>query len=653
MPTWGLTAKQRNLEPWRLHPRLLAPCKVTTDPVHGDVYTTVLEQFIIDTAQFQRLRRVRQLGTSHLVYPGATQSRFSHSLGALRVAQDLLDGVVTQREGVHPVHDLLEQWAWNDDKWAERQIARVIVLTRLGTLLHDLCHLPYGHSLEDDLKLLPAHDKGIDRFTRIWKEIGKTVRERVKRELGEGGEDACRSLSTLFDPDGELLEELKPLIVSKGKAVKKQSQMTYPFVADLVGNTICADLLDYLRRDHLYTGLPISLGTRFTTAFFVTRSDSGPYAERMAISIIRDGHERTDVISELLKALRFRYELSERVLVHHSKLAADAMVGKMLELYVDAIWLKHARPLVINVAGHRELLQEPSLRPLKKAAEAHDKKQYRRIEKEAGEAIEGELLEHGDDGLLEGLAKLDPLTDDKDPIDAKLGELRHAAKQLASKLLERRLFKIGGRVGTQSAAAKELYRRYGKKPSRRRALQDEAQRFAGMDSRTPQLLIWLPDPRMRLKQAEVLVDDGQHVNSFVDYERSRSRRGSDIYDAHERLWATWVFFDSSVPAEQRDEALVYLAREFGVCWERMEERFGPRANDWVDRLALSRFTGLDPRDTELEEVLQKLQEKEPLAARGSDELTFADRCATVSALHEAQVLKSRRGGSGSAPPAHQ
>jgi hypothetical protein len=53
MPAWGLTNEQRTLEdgmgPWGLHPLLFLPAKVTTDPVHGDIYTTWLEQTIIDS----------------------------------------------------------------------------------------------------------------------------------------------------------------------------------------------------------------------------------------------------------------------------------------------------------------------------------------------------------------------------------------------------------------------------------------------------------------------------------------------------------------------------------------------------------------------------------------------------------------------------
>ena len=108
------------------------------------------------------------------------------------------------------------------------------------------------------------------------------------------------------------LAELRPLIISKDEHAKQLMSaggMRYAFAADLVGNTICADLLDYLLRDHLYTGLPAAIGHRFTSAFFIVPARRGPYSERVALNIMQDGYERTDVLSELLKALRYRYEL--------------------------------------------------------------------------------------------------------------------------------------------------------------------------------------------------------------------------------------------------------------------------------------------------------------------------------------------------------
>jgi hypothetical protein len=59
----------------------------------------------------------------------------------------------------------------------------------------------------------------------------------------------------------------------------------------------------------------------------------------MVLRVVRARRERKDTLTELLKFLRYRYELSERALSHHAKLAADAMVGKLLQLYADALWV--------------------------------------------------------------------------------------------------------------------------------------------------------------------------------------------------------------------------------------------------------------------------------------------------------------------------
>src|SRR4051794_34246915 len=101
----------RESQPWGLKPNLLDTTKVITDPVHGDVFVTELERRIIDSPPFQRLRRVRQLGTTHLVYPGATHTRFAHSLGTLSMSQELMDAVISQELGPHPkADDLFSEW---------------------------------------------------------------------------------------------------------------------------------------------------------------------------------------------------------------------------------------------------------------------------------------------------------------------------------------------------------------------------------------------------------------------------------------------------------------------------------------------------------------------------------------------------------------
>ena len=696
VPTWGLKRKQRERRPWGLDPGLLAPGKVTTDPVHGDVHTSVLEQMIIDSGAFQRLRRVRQLGTTHLVYPGAVHTRFSHSLGALRVVQDLLDGVIGHREGLHPVK--LDWFGQRFDAAGvqpekldavKKEVAEAIVLARLGALLHDLGHVPFGHSVEDDLRFLVPHDENWPRFRTSWAEIEADVRASTRSRIGTG---AAQSLDTLFlrptsgDLGRSLLRQLEPLVISKGPDVLPRTAQRFPWVGDLVGDTICADLLDYLLRDHLFTGLPASLGTRFITAFFVVPLGRGPYSERAALSIARDGHERADIVSELLKALRYRYELSERALTHHAKLAADAMVGKTLELWENCIWLDVAGTIVDELDEAESLLESGDVPAIRAAvvaslgstepppSEDPDARQqspeptaYDDARATVQAVLERQIAIHGDDGLLEMLATFAPSQPAQpnarppessapsvstDPGEASAPPSRAAARgevasapedlqpgagaratliatlrrhsgELADDLLSRRLFKQIGRVGLADAAAKGLYNAYGS-ASRRIALQDETQRWLGLDAR-PQVLLWLPDTKMRLKLAEVLVDDGEHIDLFVDYERARTGRGSEIYDAHARLWACYVFVPRSFAVEHRRLTLAFLARRLGVCWEAERRNLGPAAGEWVDRLILSDLAAVAPLDPSITRLMRESRGR--LAARSALDTYAAERAA--------------------------
>src|SRR4051794_15197468 len=67
--------------------------KEFSDPVWATIYVTRFEIVIIDSPLFQRLRRIRQLGVVHWIYPGATHTRFEHSLGTLYQMQQLIDSV--------------------------------------------------------------------------------------------------------------------------------------------------------------------------------------------------------------------------------------------------------------------------------------------------------------------------------------------------------------------------------------------------------------------------------------------------------------------------------------------------------------------------------------------------------------------------------
>jgi HD superfamily phosphohydrolase len=609
MPEWGLTKDMREARPWNLPPEALAPSKVITDPVHGDVYLNLLEQAIVDSPPFQRLRRVRQLGTAHLVYPGATHTRFAHSLGALRAVQDLLDVTLSQRDTRHGRPDLFEEWRKDlgiDLSSGEpeglrphlqayyKKIGEAIIVTRLGALLHDIGHVAYGHSVEDDLLILDPHDENTQRFDYLWSIIqDQRFRDSARCE---------RRVGDLLGP--RLMRQLRPLILSKAKRELLQAKLRYPFSQDLVGNTICADLIDYLQRDHLYTGLPISLGHRYMTSFYVTPAGANRlFPSRMALNIHRGGGERRDIVSELLKHLRYRYELQERVISHHAKLAADAMVGKMLELLRDALWAESAAALLTppTFAGRHDPPQgaEYDLGEIRSAVELNNATHAAKIDVWVKGRLEDLFLSVGDDGLFEHL---------RDTNKGYSGGRRQAVATIASDLLDRCLFKRAAKVKGAKAAA-DLYRKFSA-PDRRRTLERGAAEYAELSDGW-KVVIWLPKPTMRLKQADVLVDHGDGISRLVDY----SFRGREIYDEHKALWSLAVFVHSEVSPEERLWVLAYLAKHMLVHWEGHEHELGDDPERAPEHLAALRACDYDEVHTRMEDLLA-FAETTPL--RGGD-----------------------------------
>jgi HD superfamily phosphohydrolase len=601
----------RQSRPWGLTEFWLKPGKVITDPIHGDVYLTRLEQAIVDTAPFQRLRRVKQLGTTHLVYPGATHTRFSHSLGSLRVVQDLFDVAYTQRDSHHAVPDLFAQWEEEERarsagraqgaRSAARsgrdarmrylvRVAEAMVLARLGALLHDLSHIAFGHSIEDDLQVLVPHDENVERFDRLWRGLHVDVEQRLATQV-----EAERFAELAPLRDGVLFENLRPLILAKDKSSdEKYSAPRYPFVGDMVGNTICADLLDYLQRDHRFTGLPISLGERFMSAFYVTPKGHGVlYPERMALRIHREGRRRADVVTELLKHLRYRYELQERVLVHPAKLAADAMIGKMLEMWRDG--------LLAEAGTTPEPASPANVVPFGERGPAPPVGEGSAAEEAVRERLEEAFLQSGDDGLLERLA-----------YDGGAGALASpGVADLAVALLERRLFKHAANA-SGAYASTELYEQFAAADTRR-ALEREAARYAGLQHGW-HVVIWLPRPEMRLKLANMLVDHGKGIARFVDY----SQQGSEIYQAHKELWTVMVYVHPSVSEPRKRAVLARLAQLMGICWDTYEQQLGVNPGEWPERLAAIEALGRAGEERVIRQLLDAARE-EQIAARGGGE----------------------------------
>ena len=180
--------------------------KIIRDPVHDVIAFRVDRQpdgllfRLIGAAEFQRLRRVRQLGFASLTYPGADHSRYSHSLGVMETARKMI-GQLRQSFQIDPADE---------------------TVCLAACLLHDLGHGPFSHVFE--------RVSGLDH------------EELTRRIIDDPGSDVHRVLS---DYDPGLAARVSDFLARRsGRGL----------LSDIVSSQLDADRLDYLLRDNLMTG---------------------------------------------------------------------------------------------------------------------------------------------------------------------------------------------------------------------------------------------------------------------------------------------------------------------------------------------------------------------------------------------------------------
>ncbi len=151
---------------------------------------------LVQTPEVQRLRRIRQLGVGHLVFPGAEHTRFGHALGAMALMQDALSNIAEKGTPISP----------------EESTAALA-----AALLHDIGHGPFSHTLEHDFISNYNHED----MSRV-----------LIVDLNERMGGALDLALEIFDGTYER-----------------------PFFHQLVSSQLDMDRLDYLRRDSFYTGV--------------------------------------------------------------------------------------------------------------------------------------------------------------------------------------------------------------------------------------------------------------------------------------------------------------------------------------------------------------------------------------------------------------
>ena len=188
--------------------------KVFRDPVHNlmrfDMDRDRLALQLLDTAEVQRMRHIRQMGVSDFIFPGATHSRFSHLLGVAHLMSRILERMELLRKEAPLAHIALSL-----DEHRELLLA--------AALLHDIGHFPYSHLLEDVIG--EDHEAW---SVRLILDAGSDVHQALSQRDPGYPEQVARILQRSYKPS---------------------------YAVKLISSQLDVDRMDYLLRDSLYTGV--------------------------------------------------------------------------------------------------------------------------------------------------------------------------------------------------------------------------------------------------------------------------------------------------------------------------------------------------------------------------------------------------------------
>jgi HD superfamily phosphohydrolase len=249
--------------------------KIVRDPIHGYVNLTEREVEIIDLPIFQRLRGIKQLANTHLIYPGAVHTRFEHSLGTLEMAHKISQRIKSLRN--------------------ESEKLRSI---RYAALLHDVGHGPFSHVYEDIV-------------SRVAKNSFK--HESVTLDILETEENLANILGTDLDLVLDLLKGDKNRFVEHC----------------IISGPLDADKLDYLQRDSYHAGVAYGVFDSLRV-LHTLKEIKGQFLETEESYLGADMKGREAVIGMLLAY----YYMHETVYSHKTRRIADAMLTRSAELAV-------------------------------------------------------------------------------------------------------------------------------------------------------------------------------------------------------------------------------------------------------------------------------------------------------------------------------
>jgi HD superfamily phosphohydrolase len=244
------------------------------DPLWDTIRLDAVAVRIVDSAAFQRLRYIKQLGHAHLVYPGATHTRFDHAVGVYHLARRALS-VLSENGGLREVDE------------AE------CALIPFAALLHDIGHYPFSHALEElQAERIPGHHEAL---------VGHFLTD----------PDVAAALRSVTSDAATRIEAL-----IRGRSGNP--------LQGLVSGSLDLDKIEYLKRDARFCGVPYGVVDvdRLLHGLLVMHD---PVTGRLEIGVHQKG------VAALESLLFSKYQMFRTVYWHHAVRAATVMYKRMVD----------------------------------------------------------------------------------------------------------------------------------------------------------------------------------------------------------------------------------------------------------------------------------------------------------------------------------
>ncbi len=265
------------------------------DPIYGFIHFNEWERKIINHPIFQRLRRIKQNSLTDMVYPGMTHTRFEHSIGVMKLADDMFHSIMNDERSITN----LSEWGFH-----KNQLERPRQVIRIAALVHDVGHAPFSHASEE---IMPKNKSNGNKYKH----------EDYTQELIEKGLKSV--IEYTMENNAFRIKNDEISSYFDGYA----TPLTSLFWKVMINSQADADRGDYLQRDSYYGGVKYGIYDRERLINTLTVGID-PEVDTPVLGLKEEGWQ---VAESFIIA---RYRMFTQVYYHKTRRAYDKMLQEAI-----------------------------------------------------------------------------------------------------------------------------------------------------------------------------------------------------------------------------------------------------------------------------------------------------------------------------------